>query len=1228
MATPLEEERLAALVRDRWVNGPTTGRKLCLFLGAGADISSGGLTFWHFKRICYERLTGVPAINLQSSEDVDSAFETVFKSGLPENERAVIVERIFRDAGALEPSESYKILALLLKLGGLDAVITTNFDTMLERAADDLGVRSFSVYSPKVSCPVQLSGTYLHGSRPPYIKVHGDLESRIVTVITAAEIETGNYEKEFEGIIRELASTHHFVLAGYSGYDLRLAELISAAQIGTENVLFWCNPARPDPNAPLIKKADPNRLVWLDVSFDRCVEILAREPLERPAGLSKGNSFLRTVLDWRISFANRQFERACDLKSIRTAIRRDAPESEVRKFLRSSKNIGVVIGPSGYGKTTLVRRLAASIGGGAQSSRAIVIDAKALDTTGIELAILRLCAPAAPELGLTSFERWLQSQSTRLVIFVDGLNEYSADVNDCAQLFRTILRLGFSLPERAQVRFLVTMRHETWNHIRARVDAIQLGAAMWSPGPDDSARLQPIALNRFSNSEVDSVLARRRDEGETTWDRSELTPWALELLRDPFLLNAALDSEIAPPGVSSSGDLMNRYIERKLDGVDPHTHQSAIDALKVLAGLCFSRRVRRFRAVDLERACFGNGDAVRVIGDSGLIEPRDGGWFRFEHDRTEEYFLAHAIADGDEAPALESLQDLADMLKEAPDEDLLFAAARRHLRSQPHLFRIVEQGQALRLDSSPFDNDLTRHIRAFTKESLQEAAFDAPNYVTAYGKGAVSASLAGHLDADQTSAALQAVALLDDDNSIPILLRACDISDPVLSNEAWIYLSDRLGDRLAKGAVDLTKQPWSRIIENEDQTGWRAVCRLLGLLAVAGPDNLVRSHYAELSKDFDQRLTALSVSLSLKDSDMAAMTDAIIANLDRYAFNALPSEIDAFFANPERAVLVRHLKALQEKGTLSATDIGELTPFMNAAEHHFEFLVLNVLFALSALNDFDATRSAFQIHCEGFDSQTFAEEIDFFSGVAGYIYVVCDRPYDGLIDNLIERMPHHFPQVFYHNPGQRRGEIRGWRDSFDMMFEDGFNPVAGYPLLAAGRLPENLWQKMQNGEVLEETELSQVFPVYQKIMADLIEEKAFDKLVRIIHALGQTFSVWPLQALYALLPIVGIQDVLVRRALVRMLSESFARRPIATQAFLDMSQGAFSREELAGIRAGETARVGHRQFETIEWARILHFLIVVRPNGILAAIDCLIIVCEASSLQEAIEKVLIRLKLA
>jgi hypothetical protein len=149
-------------------------------------------------------------------EAIDEDFDSLFLTLQPD-ERALLVEGIFRRMRPLVPSDAYKLLVLLAEAGGVDAIITTNFDSMLERAQELLGRNLFQVYAPGLARPYAVSDGQFDPPQKPYLKLHGDVAARSVLFLTSADLKSPVYDSSTTEFLTSILRTHDLVFAGYGG---------------------------------------------------------------------------------------------------------------------------------------------------------------------------------------------------------------------------------------------------------------------------------------------------------------------------------------------------------------------------------------------------------------------------------------------------------------------------------------------------------------------------------------------------------------------------------------------------------------------------------------------------------------------------------------------------------------------------------------------------------------------------------------------------------------------------------------------------------------------------------------------------------------------------------------------------------------------------------------------------------------------------------------------------
>jgi hypothetical protein len=185
------------------------------------------------------------------------------------------LEQILTDAipdGKYEPSDIHKNL---LKLPWVD-VFTTNYDTLLERAADSVIERKYETIVNKEDLP--------RSSKPRIIKLHGSFPSTRPFIITEEDYRT--YPQDFAPFVNTVQQSlleNTFCLIGFSASD--------------PNFLKWIGWIRDNLgcNAPKIYmlSVDPlstSEELWMNKHNINCIELTYFEKEEKPAKEKRNTS--------------------------------------------------------------------------------------------------------------------------------------------------------------------------------------------------------------------------------------------------------------------------------------------------------------------------------------------------------------------------------------------------------------------------------------------------------------------------------------------------------------------------------------------------------------------------------------------------------------------------------------------------------------------------------------------------------------------------------------------------------------------------------------------------------------------------------------------------------------------------------------------------------------------------------------------------------------------------
>jgi hypothetical protein len=1221
-------ELLSRLVAEKCRNESTIKKKLCIFLGAGADISSGGITFFELKKRIVEQFSGRHIFDVTPEDVLQADYERIVGQLSPDD-RAVVLETIFRELRDESPSDSYRLLVLLAEAGGLDAVITTNFDLMLENAQAQLGRNVFQVFAPGLARPYMVSYDRYDLPQRPYLKLHGDLSSRAAMLLTSAELENSSYDPSMIELLLGILRTHDIIFAGYGGFDRELANILSGAINEGSNRVYWCNPITPSAASPLYKSIGA-RATYIATEFDKLLEHIARPVLEKPQATPVRPSYLKCLFEWRLEYSNRYYLRSYAEKRGKSATdlfaRRMNLEDKLTSFLKSRMSLAIVAGPSGHGKTVLGVRLE-KLWKKNSSTYLLLIPAVRLASPDIEEYLYKeLGGPGSPaSYNLFQMERWLSSQGTRLVLFIDGINEFNTDSAQCVALVRNILRICYFLPEEGSaIKIVATIRQETWHSMLDRIDIAQLGQALWT----DSAtpgQVAAIACGKLTDAELIDALERAGVHGSAGIDLSMLTPAAVDHLKDPYLMSivAAAAKDGLPPVISA--DVYHRAFEFRFRRCGSSLGASTLkDIVSAVAAECLSRGEDHFRAIAVSPPEIRE-EAIRVLKDLGLILDAEKGLLRFSHDRTYEYFLACAIATGAK-PSLETIHNLRNFVIKFNGNGKALSAARLYFQLYPEeTFKIIKEA----LNEPNVIASGSRHSAGLTFEFARAVLIEMSEFgvpiALQYIADALDASKNGEIGEWNSRTAVHAAAVLPAKKALPLLSKVADTSGGVAGIEAMVFAAGKLAKeffRNASASVNfLTDEPYSTYFECLIPGRWKKLGRIIGFSAHVGPDNTCPAEYSVFQKALGEVLDNFLAEGGVAESDISDIAEFIVENSDRLLFNSTKEEIERFFVNEKRKHLSSIVRRISSGGLLEMHDINFFQRFNHTLASGVEYLVSHAIIVLASMNSMDSTLELIEEYVREFSNSTCAIEIDFYQAVLVYLHVIHGVAYnEARFASWEEKILSSWSDVLMYRPGLQRGERRGFYDKFDQIFEDGFGVIYPYGILmpSARRHGVRYKQYCDDQENLSESPL----PLYSKYLAQFLDEGRVEEALQVLQAIASVIVVWPTEGLWALRRAIGNPNPLLRRGVTRVLAEAYGRHPEETLRFINTSGAAINDADLLEIKIGQDARIGRRQVKEEEWARICHFLFArsERPLEILSS--CLLALLEAESLREAVFNVL------
>ncbi|MDQ3956591.1 MAG: SIR2 family protein [Actinomycetota bacterium] len=257
-------------------------RDLLLVLGAGASFGgeAGLPLFWQIRKRIVDVL--VPRMDLDPR---DSLFESFVERMAPESffhafaSAGVDVVRALVDtfnASVPQPNAVHHACASLLKDGA--KTWTTNYDTLLEEACDDLGRRA-AVWTPPAPQPPHYDIAKPHGSLRARVKGVWSADPSLSLVFETTHL-LADLPAEWADALVHNATGRGIVLVGYSGADVDMAPHLKQAIDAADWALWFATSSeerrlirrydlsrRPGPpgDPPLVLSANPadSFLQWL-----------------------------------------------------------------------------------------------------------------------------------------------------------------------------------------------------------------------------------------------------------------------------------------------------------------------------------------------------------------------------------------------------------------------------------------------------------------------------------------------------------------------------------------------------------------------------------------------------------------------------------------------------------------------------------------------------------------------------------------------------------------------------------------------------------------------------------------------------------------------------------------------------------------------------------------------------------------------------------------------------
>ncbi len=1138
------------------------GRGLSIFLGAGADVSSGGVLFSDLKKEVVAYIRGNSIHEFESNSVIDKEFNEAMEQ-LTDESRSMVIEYFIKNSQQWLPSDGYKLLILMAKEGYISSVITTNFADLLETTQSIMGVDAFYVFSPATAIPADYFINY-KSPKAIYLKMHGDIEGRLISHLTQKEIQTKPYQKEFTKLFSHLIKNETLVFLGYSGWDVKIANIFNDNISNIESV-YWCNVKNPDEQAPLIKVfRDHNvNIKYVNCNFDAALQTMATELFKERAIFQTDSIFIWALIKVKIAKLQKEFIKNLESDTYAPFIITRTKLNTLDDFMiNTEKNLCAVTGDSAVGKSILMEQFCDKY---KSNDEIYPIPLNMMTTYSVNLLdyIVKKLGYISKDAFtvLFQFSRWAKEQHKTFVFVIDNIGNDVGTAKEIALLLNAIIELAYIIRTHKSIKFIVTLSTSTWNSVFQLLDSNYLNSVIWNDQGEDV--ISSVRLGSFDEYELSRAQNKLLSVQNTTAVPADLT----DLIREPYLYgiiqkNVYLLQDDTGLNVykifertffngrskiileKMANIILSRYI--KLN-VSPKLSQETIDYLKenesLKSILCTEQETLDFKNDLVFECCLAS-----HLNSNHYIDDFIQDYKLFE----EEYLInriPQRIYNGLIRYCGIVCKDFGKIVK------LIYRLLRLYNSPSP--------------DITKFVNDVFAYMAQY---NIEQYVHNIQNFNT---------------KSDEFTELLKffihSIGFMKDIYAFPLLSYLMNVSNSSHKLECISFINDRFSIGLRKSST-LQKnaeyfESYIRYILIPDRP-LKSIFSLLWVMGRVGKDNVSYEIYNSTSYHITNKINSLKGEFSY--AEINEIKDIFLKNAYFIFFNADDNLEEKYASYPQKSKLIPIISRVEKKEDLTVDDLHTISSLVDHFDETIEFFTCNMIFIYMATYNLDYALKNLDALYNTFTENTTVLELDFYSSALFLACYVADpvnrQPYLERKDKLIN----DFEMKMFISPSmERMSSCRKFTDKFDIEFEDGFNILTDYTYTAP---MDNYIQKSHKHSV--DIYLSLLW----KLLDRLDQNGMYDEMLRIIQAINQMSVSWPEEALEALSKFSKYNHPVVRKAIIRTLAENYLRYPGITIRYLTQTGDAFTDDESLQIFSATDSQIENHALEQLQWGRIIYFV--------------------------------------
>lgn len=1117
---------------NRLREGGNRNSGICVLLGAGADISSGGILFRELK-IRFLRNNGHRVPDNIKDQQLDTEFEEQVNA-LSQDGRCETLSSIMREHKA--PSEGYLLMVMLAQMGYINAVITTNFDYLLEESQELLNLKPFTIFAPGKAVPAECYPRRRDVS-PIYLKMHGDLHDGLVTHLTQNEIQNKQYGKDFIELFRYIIQNYSIIVVGYGGYDSLITEIFND-EIDNINDVYWCNISKPQTDSNLVNLLnDKNKLCYVETSFDRLFQTLAQELL-RTATLKNANPvFLPTVVQSKIEHQKSLFETriGCDNNLIS---RIDAHE-KLSAFLGTFSNKCIfVTGECRFGKSCFIYEEM-------QTIRDITFLPIFPTTHDCEYSILQTMACAlgydtdVPFSVMYSFLKWWDEKDEQLVFILDDFfnqNYYqNVNMNYVIEFFNFI----YAAQAFKHVQFVICFQSDIYNQFKETASFSSFKNIISAP----------IKVGEFSDDEVIGLLNRNNIN-----DNIDLLK-AQKLLHIPYVWEIIHRNHIVLTSLTNNTDFFAQYTNAIYKMKEPHYNFTKYAFNLMLKRIAYNQVFSHAEQVDIHM------QEYTFLREKGIIDEKNkiiypelaihfckqyftnlGDWKNVIHERI--------IPDIQSGKALSNsqLEVYASVLTEG---------------EQPDKYNTILGALETLVSNEVVSDSQKKVITKVLQKSFQTDILFR-EYLHNVDINTLSVMLQRYI--------FKVCAELHPEDLINL---GTSVKNSKLSYAAFILTDDLLYNSLK----EYSKRQNSETKFLEPFTGKIGLIRLWHILTYWGWDNLTNEEYAQLANIITNKVLPMII---VNENTIQYTANTLTKYAYSIFFNTGTDFIEKFSCCIDSPIMEYAKNVLNNK-SITSNEYKLLLETNTDINNSWLFILSNVIVVQAMRNQPDETYDMLYHFWDNMQSNVLVQYLDFFLSSTFwslYLNVPCDREKFTTISEKViekyERILFKFPEI------ARNASINKFSEEFDRMFEDGFNPIAIYFYTAPYKSLTSDTYDWNNGK--------DDLKIYWDLTQRMSTLGKYNDILRIVHALGQMISIYPKEGYSALKNLTNLGEDIIHRGILRIFKENYLRYSEITKTELENPVYQFTPSDIEEIIYNTDFLLENRTLEQLHWSRLFYNL--------------------------------------